>query len=294
MKEFLESYNLLLAMTALTAVAILAKCLCAIIYQMLLRDSEQIPSTKNKWIRAMYTRFESCYKLKIPIHNPACFVKSHMEQYRFLGLSMKTLESADMLCGLIVTAATMLSIMGGIYYELPVRWILIHSMTLVFFLLFLAAGEFLFQVRHKRELLHLQLLNYFENTLQAKLERQYLHPEEQKAYQNAYFEKDMPYAGSDHTPEDRKNSKKRHTVATEPFEDEEYADTDPVSALDTDTYLPENSYTPAMSPDMQELIDSLLEESKITEELNQKQEKLQAAASSEKFRLIEEIIKEYL
>ena len=262
MKQFLENYNLLFAMTILTAFAIAFKCICAVIYQMLLRDSEQIPSTKNKWIRAMYTKFEACYKLQIPIHNPDCFVENHMAQYHFLGISMKTLENTDIFCGLLVTAATLLSVMCGIYYEFPLRWTLIHSMTLVFFLLFLAAGELMFQVRHKRNLLHLQLLNYFENTLQAKFENQYLHPEERRAYENAYFDQE------EETNKKEQNGEQIAAAASKQL-------------------------ATSITPDMQELIDSLLEESKITEEINEQQERLHAAATTEKYHLVEEIIKEY-
>ncbi len=263
MKQFLENYNLLFAMTILTALAIAFKCIGAIVYQMLLRDSEQVPSTKNKWIRAMYTKFEACYKLKIPIHNPDCFVENHMAQYHVFGISLNTLENTDIFCGLIVTAVTLLSIMCGIYYEFPLRWTLIHSMTLVCFLLFLAAGELMFQVRHKRNLLHLQLLNYFENTLQAKLENQYLHPEERRAYENAYF---------DSEEDTGKNEKEQK---------------EPMMAASSELF------GNPIAPDMQELIDSLLEESKIDNDINEQQEKLHAAATTEKYRLVEEIIKEY-
>lgn len=271
MKHFLQNYNLLFMMTAFTTLAILLKCTCAIIYQMLLRDSEQIAGTKNKWIRSMYTKYESCYRLRIPIHNPACFIKSYMAQYRFLGISLQTLENTDILCGLIVTGGTLLSVMLGIYYELPSQWILIHTLTLAFFLIFLAMGEFIFQVRRKRSLLHLQLQNYFENTLQAKFENQYLHPEERKAYEHAYFE-----------PE--KDSPEPDTLA-EP-------ETAPAAEAAERTIFEKEQGT--ISPDMQELIDSLLEESKLTDEINKKQEKLQAAATNEKFRLVEEIMREYL
>ena len=48
-----------------------------------------------------------------------------------------------------------------------------------------------------------------------------------------------------------------------------------------------------IAPDMKELIDSLLEESKIDNDINEQQEKLHAAATTEKYRLVEEIIKEY-
>ena len=129
-------------MTAVTAIAILLKCICAIIYQILLRDSEQVQTTKNKWFRAMYTKYESCYRLQIPIHNPDCFINHYMAQYRFLGIPLQTLENTDIFCGLLVTSSTLLSVICGIYYELPTRFIWIHSMTLAFFLIFLGIGEF--------------------------------------------------------------------------------------------------------------------------------------------------------
>lgn len=280
MKQFLENYNLLFTMTGVTALAILLKCICAIIYQILLRDSEQIPATKNKWIRAMYTKYESCYKLQIPIHNPDCFINNHIAQYRFLGISLKTLENTDIFCGLLVTAATLLSVICGIYYDLPSRFLLIHSMTLAFFLIFLGMGEFIFQVRRKRTLLHLQLLNYFENTLQAKFEKQYLHPEEREAYEQAYFESDKTPSFSSE-PEAAASSESSKIPETS-------------NASEHTFFEKEREQSGSISPDMQELIDSLLEESKITDELNKKQEKLHAAATNEKFRLVEEIMKEYL
>lgn len=279
MKDLLENYDLLFAMTILTAIAILLKCICAIIYQVLLRESEQITNTKNKWMRSMHTKFEACYKLRIPVHNPSCFVKNYMEQYHFLGLSMKTLENTDIFCGLIVSSATLLCIMCGVYYELPAQWIFIHSITLAFFLLFLAAAEVLFQVRHKRKVLHLQLLNYFENTLQGKLENQYLYPEENEAYQQEYFEE---------TPEEEKRT--NQSVAAET--DEKHTQ----KAMEEEMEIPDfqDDYGPAISADMQELIDSLLKESKITKELDKQEDKLRTAATTEKFRLVEEIMKEYL
>ncbi len=279
MKQFLQNYNLLFMMTAVTAIAILLKCICAIIYQILLRDSEQVQTTKNKWFRAMYTKYESCYRLQIPIHNPDCFINHYMAQYRFLGIPLQTLENTDIFCGLLVTSSTLLSVICGIYYELPTRFIWIHSMTLAFFLIFLGVGEFIFQVRHKRALLHLQLLNYFENTLQAKFENQYLHPEERQAYEQAYFDSDT---------EAEPSLQQETTTGKVPKPDKD-ADISLHSIFDE-----EKNQSGSISPDMQELIDSLLEESKITDEINKKQEKLQAAATNEKFRLVEEIMKEYL
>ena len=42
LKNILEHYNLLIAMTVLTSLAILLKCICAISYQMLSKEAEQM------------------------------------------------------------------------------------------------------------------------------------------------------------------------------------------------------------------------------------------------------------
>lgn len=313
MKELLQNYNLLFAMTILTAVAILIKCICAIIYQILIRETDQITATKNKWLRAMITKYEACYKLHIPIHNPECFIKHYFSQYRFLGISIITLENTDLFAGLMVTCATLFSILGGIYYELPPKWILVHSMTLIVFLLFLATGEFLFQVRRKRNTLYLQLMNHFSNSLQGKLEKEYLHPEEYAAYKQSYFDQTSPVEAVKYLKEQKENAKKANAIPSQTdksfHNQEEIAQGqklsfDVISQLDGQDRLEnlvhlENTKNPpssdsSIAPDMQELINSLLEESKISHDLEEKKKQLTTAATSEKMRLVEDIIKEYM
>lgn len=261
MKTILEHYNLLIAMTILTSIAIFLKCICAILYQMLSKEVDQITNTKNKWLRSMITKFESCYQLKMPIQNTSSFIELYLERYRFAGLSLRTLENFDIFCAFILCGTALLSVMGGIYYSLPTNWILIQGITLIIFLFFLGMGEVLFQTRHKRLLLHLQLDNYFSNTLHPKYIQQYLHPEERKAYEQEYFLPEEPEKTKQETP-----------------------------AIS----IPEENNASVLSADMQELIDSLLEESKLTEEIQKKHQELTTAATNEKYRLVEEIMKEYM
>lgn len=54
----------------------------------------------------------------------------------------------------------------------------------------LATSEILFQIHRKYKILQLQMTDYLENILQPKLEKEYLHPEEEKKYQNEYFEEE--------------------------------------------------------------------------------------------------------
>lgn len=267
MKTILENYNLLIAMTILTSLAILMKCVCAISYQMLSRETEQIGSTKNAWLKNLVTKFESSYQLKMPMKNPGSFVKLHLERYRLAGISLRTLEGFDLFAGCITTGCALLTIMGGIYYKMPTDWIVIQSITLVLFLFFLGTSELLFQTRRKRRMLIMKMENYFANTLHPKLMNQYIYPEELQEYRDEYFlpdqdEEDEPEAFS--------------------------------AAASTEETLAEDPALHSVTPDMQELIDSLLEESKISEELEKKKQELTTAAAKEKMHLVEEIMKEYI
>ncbi|MCI8338627.1 MAG: hypothetical protein HFH62_08105 [Lachnospiraceae bacterium] len=265
MKTILENYNLLIAMTVLTSLAILMKCVCAISYQMLSRETEQMNNTKNAWLKGMVTKFESCYQLKMPMQNPGSFVKLHLERYRLAGISLRTLEGFDLFTGCITTGCALLTIMGGIYYKLPTDWIVIQSITLVLFLFFLGTSELLFQTRRKRRILIMKMENYFANTLHPKLMNQYIYPEELQEYRDEYF---LP--------------------------DDDEGEPEAFPAASTEEALADGPSLHSVTPDMQELIDSLLEESKISEELEKKKQELTTVAAKEKMHLVEEIMKEYI
>lgn len=270
MKQFLEQYNLLLAMTALTIAAILIKCVCALVYQILTKEAEQMTSLKNRQLKAMVTKYEACYQLRIPIYDCKSYVKNALFQYRFLGVSLYTLEHFSIFTALVISGSAILGSSLGIYYTLPVSWISIHTGAHLLFLVILGIGECLFQVKNKRQILETQLMNHFANHAQGKLEQQYLYPDELEAYQMEYFE-------------DTKD-------------DEEVP---PAIEKSSDAPASENNEDPkqtfrTITPDMQELIDSLLDEKQLEEQIQEKEEQLTTAASSEKYRLIEEIMKEYL
>lgn len=256
MKTILEHYDFLIAMTALTSLTILLKCACAIKYQILIKETEQMTSTKNKILRSMLTKYESYFKLQLPLKNTESFIKIHLEEFRFLGISLKTLEDCDLFCAFFVFFAMLLNIMGGIYYTLPMNWIFIQVITLSIFLSFLVLSELLFQTRRKGNLFTMHLIHYFDNTLYTKLENQYLYPDKHAAYLQDFFED---------TEKEQEHLEK------------------PAATLEDH-----------LAPDMQELLDSLLEESKVTKKINEKKDELMHAASVEKYQLVEDVIKEYL
>ena len=277
----LEHYHLLIGMMLLTSLAILLKCMCAIKYQMLIKEVEQISSSKNHILRSMLTKYESCFKLQLPVKNTESFIKVYQENFRFLGIPLKSLESFDLFCGFVVFCIGLLNIMGGIYYKLPAQWILIQVMTFSIFLVFLGMSEFVFQTRKKGALLTLHLTHYFDNTLYTKFFQKYIQPKEHMAYLQEYFE----------PLQKEKGVEKKQSFGGEK----------PTATLEKQ-----------LSPDMQELVESLMEESEITALIQEKRKQLAYASSMEpsskgfhdleteekgsleKYQLVEEIMKEYL
>ena len=259
MKTILEHHNLLIAMMIMTSAAILLKCLCAIKYQVLIKEVEQISSSKNHILRSMVMKYESSFKLKIPVKNTESFIKVYQENFRLFGIPLKNLENFDLFCGFFVFCMGLVNIMGGIYYQLPSTWILIQLMTISVFLIFLILSEFVFQPRKKGRLLILQLTHYFDNTLYTRFLQKYIHPAEHTAYLREYFEP-LP--------------KKKEPAAT---------------------------LEPSLAEDMKELALSLMTEKEAEKLLEDKRKQLAYAStedadfsSPEKYRLLEEIIKEYL
>lgn len=268
MKEILEHHNLLIAMMVLTSAAILLKCMCAIKYQIFIKEAEQISSSKNHIIRSMVMKYESCFKLKLPVKNTESFINVYLENFRLLGIPLKSLENFDLLCGFFVFCIGLVNIMGGIYYHLPTTWILIQIMTFSIFLTFLILSEFVFQTRKKGKLLTLHLTHYFDNTLYTRFLQKYIFSNEHTAYLKEYFE---PIQQTQ----------------------DEYTAKKPAATLE-----------PSLATDMKELALSLMKESEVKALEKEKQKQLAYASSEEskklpkddaiaQYQLLEEIMKEY-
>lgn len=272
MKNLCGDQRLLLGMVICTAAAILLKCICAILYRKLLHDSQQLQTTKNKWLRAMLTKYEACYKIRISINDPDCFVSRQLERHQFFKLSLHTLENSDLFAASLLVSTSLLALIQGVKNGQALQQLLMQILVPLFLLSLIALSESLFRIRHKKRCLKLQLLDYLENTIQSKLENQYLHPDMQKAYQNAYFDITSSLDGQDRLD---------HMVQLEKMNQKERKES-PKSAF---------------SKEMRELIDSLVQEEKLAKDIQQIEQENTAtatAATGEKMQLIEEIIKEYL
>lgn len=187
MKEFLQDYDMVFAMAAVGCLTIMMKSIASVIYYRLLCQSEQMGTTQNKYMRAASGKFIAAYKLKREVHNVSCVVDRCLYNMRIMGISAISWKNIGIYG--ITAEILMFSIgtVGGLYYELTMDWFIINFVTLGITVIILAASEILFQLHRKYKMLQIQMVDYMENILKPKLEKEYLHPEETKKYQMEYF-----------------------------------------------------------------------------------------------------------
>lgn len=190
MKQFLQDYYMVFAMAAIGCLTIVMKSIAAIIYYKLICQAEQMGNTQNKHMKILAGKITASYKLKREIHNVKCIVDKSMYNIRFLGISAEAWKNTGIygITAVIIVLASCLLL--GVYFHMPYEWHALASLSAVAVIALLATSEMLFQIHRKYKLLKLQMTDYLENVLQPKLEKEYLHPEEEKKYQNEYFEND--------------------------------------------------------------------------------------------------------
>ena len=188
MKQFLQDYNMVFAMAAAGCLTIMMKSIASIVYYKLICQAEQMGSTQNKYMKALVGKITASYKLKREVHNIKCIVDKSMYNMRFLGVSAAGWKNAG-IYGIATVFMLLIScLLLGVYFHMPYEWHALTGLSAIAVIMLLATSEILFQIHRKYRLLQLQMTDYLENILQPKLEKEYLHPEEEKKYQNEYFE----------------------------------------------------------------------------------------------------------
>lgn len=190
MKQFLQDYNMVFAMAAIGCLTVMMKSITAIVYYKLIGQAEQMGTSDNKYMKALVGKFTASYKLKRKVHNVKCIVDKSMYHMRFFGISVAGLKNTGLYGIAAEFVLLVISLLLGIYYHLPLEWYALTALSSAAVIILLVTSEMLFQTHRKYKLLTLQMTDYLENILQPKLEKEYLHPEEEKKYQHEYFEND--------------------------------------------------------------------------------------------------------
>lgn len=273
MKAQLENYNVLFALMAVCAVSVILKAVSYGLFHKLLWDSNQMGTTGNRWMKSMMSKFEAYYKLHISVHNVENFVDRYLYHYHFLGISLQTWENMGFyFSGLIAAGAGLCCFMAG-YYGMSAEWFWVTGLVTLLLLCVQGASEVFFDTHKCLRVFRIQLIDYMENTMRARLENEYFHQEATEKYRMEYFK-----------PEDM--AAQEVTAAGV----ETAADT----AGDVQTAAEAaGSGLPALT-EIKELLESFREEMQLDRDIAGRQNMLSETAAAEKAKLFEEILEEFM
>lgn len=301
MGELLRSYDMLFFMAAVSCVSFVMKMISSMLYRRLLWDSNQMGTTDNRWMKSMMSKFEAYYKLRISVHNVENFVDRYLYHYHFLGLSLHAWEYAgEYFIAAQVGFCALFCMLGG-YYGLSVEWFCTLGGVAVGLLLLQGMFELCFNTHQSWRIFRIQVIDYMENTMRARLENEYFHAEATRKYRMEYFEGQNDTADSEEkTPEPEMAGFDAGTAVV--------PDTAASSEIAAGSAPAENiimyhdgkredgrpGKKTAAGTEMAELLSAFLEEMQLDQEIAGKQQELSEQAAAERAQLFEEVLREYI
>ena len=188
MQQLYANYSLLMIMLGAGIITLLLQSIAGHVMNDLLEECSKIAGTKNPWIRNLIKKFQVCYELHIPAKDVGGFVDRYLLEYRAYQIRLSTWENVGLYGAWFVGMYFGVCTIYGIYIQTSLQVYGLYCIYTVIILALIFGGELLMLVHAHKKMIRIYLLDYLENSLQPRLENQYLYPEEQAKYQQAYFE----------------------------------------------------------------------------------------------------------
>lgn len=211
---YMYEHNIIIyAMFVMFGLGLLAKIVEALAYHQLIKASKEMGVSENKLMKQIRLRVDTCYRIKLGVHNVDSFVDKFVYSHKFCGMSLYTLEN---LSGQMTILCLLITLFGSIlaYWLKCGQDIILSTLTIgASTVLLLIAFDMLLSIPAKQRILRIHMKDYLENNLKAKLENEYFLPEEMEAYRQSYFEKKDVIKKEKNIKEEKVTSKLDKTIA---------------------------------------------------------------------------------
>lgn len=168
--QFLETGKILYIMLAISILGVFSKLLVNGRYRKLIKQSENMGTAKDKYLKQWKVKFENTYRSNSGVNNIPVYVERNMKQYKFMGMRLSRLERFNRL------AAAFLCL-GGMTASFMTYWYAGFTKIAAMYVVsgFLLGGamilwENMCDTPGKTAQLLLHIRDYFENTLVKRLE----------------------------------------------------------------------------------------------------------------------------
>ncbi len=172
MLEILETGKALYALAAICVLGLLSRVMARSLYKRLIRETDNMTLTKNRYLRELKQKAENAYRLNQGIQNTEAYLEKQLMNYRFFGLTLNGWGNLSnqftVLCFLAGGAAAFLSY----WYRCDNYYIVLYGTVGILaglFTLFVDCGVNL--TERKLQLLN-ALQDYLENSLFHRLSRE--------------------------------------------------------------------------------------------------------------------------
>lgn len=88
MLDFLETGKALYVLAAVCALGLLTRLMARNSYKRLIRETDNMTLTKNRYLRELKQKAENAYRLNQGIQNTQAYLEKQLTSYHFLGLSL--------------------------------------------------------------------------------------------------------------------------------------------------------------------------------------------------------------
>gem|GEM_PF-502887 len=186
-ESFYDNYTFLYIMGGICCIGVLMKCCLLYGYVRLIRASESMATTNTNWMKNMKIRFETSYQLKIGVNNVDIFVDKHVNRSKFCGILLSTWENlsgqAITLCLAIGTFAGV----SGLVYNCGTGRVLFTFFVGAWTAIIVNIVDNVVNIPAHKQLLRLNLKDYFENYLKSRMEQEHLNTEIRKQTRREYL-----------------------------------------------------------------------------------------------------------
>lgn len=172
MLEMLETGKALYALAAVCILGLLSRMMARNLYKRLIRETDNMTLTKNRYLRELKQKAENAYRLNQGIQNTQAYLEKQLINYRFFGLTLNgwgnLSNQLTVLCFLAGGVAAFLSY----WYRCDNYYIVLYGTVGILtglFTLFVDCGV---NLSEKKSQLLNALQDYMENSLFHRLSRE--------------------------------------------------------------------------------------------------------------------------
>ena len=172
MLEFLETGKALYVLAAVCALGILVRLTARNLYKRLIKETDNMTLTKNRYLRDLKQKTENTYRLNQGIHNSRVYLEKQLIGYRFMGMGLSGWTSLGgqmtILCFLLGGAASF----GAYWYRCDSYYIVLYSSVGILAGLVTMVADYWANLTERRQQLLNALQDYMENSLFNRLVRE--------------------------------------------------------------------------------------------------------------------------